>query len=71
MVRRLSGGWAPSPRWAGRGHRRCRERKCLLAAVLPSRARPLLVLAASVLVLVLVRASAPARSPGTGEERER
>ena len=63
MVRRLPGGGAPSLGRPGRGHHRYRERKRLLAAVLPSPARLLPVMGASALVLVLVPASAPARSP--------
>ena len=67
MVSRLPGGGAPSRRRVDRGHLRCCERKWLLAAVLPSLARSLLVGAASVLALVLVPVSAPARFSGAAE----
>ena len=63
MVRRLSRGEAPTRGPAGRRDHRCRERQRPLAAALPSMARPLLVLAAAVLGLVVAPASAPAQSP--------
>jgi hypothetical protein len=73
MARRLPRGKTPRPRTAGRGHRRCCERKRLLAAVRRSPARLLPVKGASALMVVLVPPSAAARSPAgskaIGEQR--